>query len=312
MSASSSTLSVLAPKQITPAMLASSTVAQPAASGEALWLASTNYAVGAVVSRNTTNKIYVCLVAGVDATLPENAVSGVAAVPRWIEKDATNRWLMFDSRVSTQTVTTSPMTVVLRPSFFNAIAMFGIDATSVSVVVKDAPGGNVIYTYSGALEGSAPGDYYDYFFAEYKPQTDLVLSGIDQYHNAELTVTLTSGGVIKCGLLAVGDLRPLGSTLYGAKAKPKTYSYIKVDEFGENKIVKRKSAKDMSLSAFVDIAEANNVLYTVTELLDVPCLWIGTNLPQYSGLRVFGLGSGELSYDHAKNCILSINVQGLI
>jgi hypothetical protein len=68
----------------------------------------------------------------------------------------------------------------------------------------------------------------------------------------------------------------------------------------------------MSLSAFVDLAEANNVLDTVTELLDVPCLWIGTNLPQYSGLRVFGLGSGELSYDHKNHCILSINVQGLI
>jgi hypothetical protein len=309
---SKATLSVLAPKQITAGMLASSTVAQPAASGEAPWLASTNYAVGAVVSRNTTNKVYVNLVAGVDATLPENSVSGVVATPRWIEKDATNRWLMFDSRVSTQTVTTSPLTVVLRPGFFNAIAMFGIDAASVAITVKDAPGGNVIYTYSGALEGSAPGDFYDYFFLPYKPQTDLVLSGIDQYNNAELTVTLTSGGVIKCGLLAVGDLRPLGSTLYGAKAKPKTYSYIKVDEFGENKIVKRKSAKDMSLSAYVDLLEANNVLDTVTELLDVPCLWIGTNLPQYSGLRVFGLGSGELSYDHVNDCLLSINVQGLI
>jgi hypothetical protein len=306
-----STLSVLVPKAISSAMLISSTVTQPAA-GEPAWNAATNYTAGTVVSRSTTNRIYACVTPGIDATFPENSIPGVSLVPRWIEKGATNRWLMFDGEVSSQTVTTSPMTVVIKPGAFNAIALFGVEASNIAVTVKDSTGGNVIFSYSAAMEGSAPDDYYDYFFADYSPQSDLVLDRIDQYRNAEITLTLTSGGAIKCGLLAIGDLKPLGATLYGAKAKPKTYSYIKVDEFGNNKIVKRKAAKDMSMSAYVAASEANAVLATVTELLDVPCLWIGSSLPKYSGLRVFGLGSGELSYDYQNHCILSINVQGLI
>lgn len=302
----SDTLSVLVGVDITDAILVSSTAAEPA-TGEEVWSAATNYTVGKVVIRTTTHRRYEALLGGTDAGLPENTPL------RWADLGPTNRWAMLDGETSNQTSVASPLTVVLRPGPFNSIYFDGLDADSISVTVKDAPGGTVIYEYSGSLEGSAPPDYYEYFSDRFKPLKDLLLSGIDLYSNPEVSFTLTTpGGNVKCGVVRVGDLRPLGRTLSGAKAKPKSYSSVTIDKEGKNKIRRGKKARDMSASALVPIADAPMVLDQITELMDVPCLWICSDSINYRGLRQYGLGSAELGHNHESHVNLTLNVEGLI
>jgi hypothetical protein len=303
-------LSVLVAVDITDAMFISSTAPE---TDHAAWSSGTTYTVGQRCISTTTHRIYESLANANVGKDPTDIANRTGSTVWWQDVDPTNKWAMLDGEVSTQTVLASPLTIVIRPGFFNALYLGGVDAENLSVEVRDAPAGNIIYSFSGALEASMPPDYYEHFFDRFKPQTDFLASGIDQYNDAEVSLTLTSAtGTVKLGVIALGDLRPLGKTQYGAKAKPKTYSYIKVDEFGKNKIKRRKAAKDMSLSAWLKLEEANSVLETITSLLDVPCVWIGTGLPEYTGLRVFGLGSGEISYDKPKDCLLTIDVQGLI
>ena len=299
-------LSVLVGVQITDSNLTSSTAAEPG-TGETAWVAATSYAVNDVVYRATTHRRYQNLVAGVNAGLPEDTPL------RWYDIGATNRWAMLDADSSTQTATASPATVVLTPGHFNAVYLDGLDADTLAVVVKDAPGGSVISSTSITLEGSAPSDYYEYFFDPFKPQKSALISGIDPYNAAELTVTLTdTSGTVKCGALTMGDLRPLGATLSGATAKPKSYSRVSVDDNGDNVIKRGKKAKDMSATALVDIDEADSVLDSITDLLDIPCLWICTDSANYEGLRVYGLGSAELSFANSTKSLLTLNVIGLI
>jgi hypothetical protein len=303
------TLSVLSPVTVDSSILTSSTVAE---TDYAAWSSSTNYTAGTRCISIVTHRIYECVTAhsNKDPTVIDNQAGTTVY---WLDVGPTNRWAMFDGEVSTQTVATSPLTVVVRPGTFNGLYLAGLDASSISITVKDAPGGVVIYSYSGQLEGSQPSDYDEYFFDRFKPLTDFLASDIDQYNNAELTVVLTStGGTVKCGVLAVGDLRALGRTQRGAKAKPKTYSYIKTDDFGRTSIKRRKSAKDMTASALLDLSEANTVTDLIQGLLDVPAVWIASDGQEYGALRVFGLGSGEVSFDGADYCQLSLSVQGLI
>lgn len=303
-------LSVLAPVTITDAMLISSTVAE---TDYAAWSGATTYAIGDLRISTATHRIYQSLRAtnlNNDPTLIANRTGGS---PWWLDVGPTNRWAMFDGIVSTATSFTTTFTLVLHPGFFNSLYLGGLVADTLAITVKDAPGGTVIYSYSGTLEASAPSDYYEYFYDRFKPATDYLASGIDAYSAAEITLTLTkASGLGLIGILALGDLRELGKTLYGAKVKPKTYSYIKIDEYGNNTIIRRKAATDMTATAWLDLTEANTVLDVIKSVLDVPCVWIGTDLAAYSALRVFGLGSGEISYDHPQDCLLSINVQGLI
>jgi len=303
-------LSVLAPVTIVDALLTSSTAPE---TDYAVWLVGSTYAVGNRVISTVTHRIYESLRASNIGHDPTDILNRTGTTPWWLDVGPTNRYAMFDGEASTQTVIASPLTVVLHPGAFNSVYLAGLDGDALSITVKDSPGGSTIYTYTGDLEASEPPDYYEYFFDRFQPQTDFLASDIPSYINAELTVSITKvTGSVKCGVLALGDLRPLGLTQYGAKAKPKTYSYIKIDEFGNNVIKRRKSAKDMSASSFVKIEEANLVLDTITELLDVPCVWIGTDIQEYSGLRVYGLGSAELSYDQPQVATLNLTVQGLI
>lgn len=306
----SSLLSLLKPVVMTDAALTSSTTTE---ADYALWSAATTYAVGDRCISTITHRIYESLVAGNLNKDPTNTDNRIGTAPKWVDVSATNRWKMFDDQVASQTSVASPLTVVLTPGSINAIGILAIDADAISISVKDSPGGAVIYSYSGSLEASQPIDYYEYFFSPFQPQTDFIASGIDAYVSMEVTVTLTKvTGNVLCGMLQSGDMMVLGNTQYGAKAKPKTYSYIKINDYGENEIVRRKKAKDLTATAWLKLEDANNVLDSLASMLDVPCMVICTDGAQYSGLRSFGLVSGEISYDYPQDCLLSVSVNGLI
>jgi hypothetical protein len=303
-------LSVLVPIPITAAMLISTNAP---ASPYPAWANNTTFAKGAFCYSATTQRVYQSLVDGNlnhDPTDPNNQFG---AVVYWQDVNPTNPMAMFDGDVSTQTAVATPLTVTLQPGPFSDGYMAGLDADQARVIVKDAQGGNVIFDTTYQLEGSAPAEWDEWCFDPFKPLSDLLFGGIEPYASAEATVTISKGsGTVKCGLLALGAMKALGQTQRGAKAKPKTYSYIKTDDFGNTKIVRRKATTDVSMSAILSREESDDALATVQSVLDVPAVWIGANLPGYAGLRVFGLGSGELSYDSPGYDTLSINVQGVI
>lgn len=304
------TLSVLVPINITDAMFISSTAAE---NDYNAWSAATTYALGTKVISPTTHRIYESAQAGNlnhDPTDINNLIGTTTLW--WIDIDPTNKWAMFDGEVGTQTTIVTPLTTVLRPGFFNAIYMGKLVGEQADISIKDAPGGSVIYTYSGNLEDSQPGDYWEHFFMPFRQQQDLLLRDIPPYYNMEITSTISSvSGSVACGISAVGDLRPLGMTEWDAEAIPKTYSYIGLDKFGRNEIRKRPSANDMQLTATFDRETADFVYETIKALLDVPCVWIGIDLASgYSPLRVFGLGSGRIKYKNAKEATVDLSVKG--
>ena len=303
-------LSVLAPIEITPSMLVSSSVPE---NDYVVWSAGASYGLGVRVISTGTHKVYESAQANNTNHDPTDIVNRAGAAIWWIEVSATNRWNMFDSQISTQTSSASPLTVVLKTSSINSVYLVGLDADAITVTVKDATGGAVVFSFSAQLECSYPGDYYEYCFAPFKQQTDILIENIPAYLAPEVSITLSkTSGNVKCGALQVGDLVPLGRTVAGAKPKPKSYSYIKVNDAGESEIKRRKSAKDLSVTALVALSEADSVLETITSLLDVPCVWIASASPQYSGARAYGLGSADLSYEPGTHCILNLTVIGLI
>ncbi len=303
------TLFVLKAITITDSMLVSTTVPE---NDYPAYNPATTYAVGNRCISTTTHRIYESQKASNTNHDPTDINNRIESNPWWLDVGPTNRHAMFDGEVSTQTIAASSMTVVIRPGFFNAFLLAGMEGEELAVTVKDAPGGNVIYSYTGDLEASAPADYYEHFYDPFKPQTYFMANDIEAYQDAEITVTVTSSsGSVKVGVLGIGDLRPLGKTQYGAKAKPRTFSYIKIDEYGNNTIKRRKRAKDLSVTAWIDRSEADWVLQTLMDVLDVPCFYV-VYLPGTDGPWAYGLGSGEISYDYPKDCLLTVDVQGLI
>lgn len=306
-------MKVLAPITLTDAMLSSSTIAEPAA-GETAWVSAAAHTLGDQRIRATTHKVYEALITHTGRTaLPE------VDTTYWLEIGPTAKWAVFDTEISTASTIVTPLTYVLRPGFFNAIAFYGLDGTNISVSVKDAPAGAVIYSYSGDLL-SLPMDWYDWAFGPIKTRTKLILDGITPYPDAELTLTITAavGVTVGAGMIVVGDLRAFmgevdwGGVEYGVSAEPVNYSRISTDQYGTTRIVNGRSVTDMRGKVVMPRDAADYFLANVQEVLSTPCAWIATEAAGYEGLNVFGLGSGAMSYDSFGHAVFSFYVKGLV
>lgn len=304
---------VLVPLVVTDAMRTSSSIAEPAAT-ETAWASGGTYLLGDMRIRATTHRVYECVLAhtGV-ATLPENDPT------RWIDRAPTLKWAAYDGYISTKSIGTGTYTDVLRPGFTNAISIYGAVGSAVSVVIKDGPGGATAFTYTGDLIEPYPG-FYELLTRAPRQRSKLLLSNLPLLPDPEITITITAGASapVGAGLIALGDLRKLiddadwGGTQNGAQAQPVTFSYIDFDKYGNLTIARRPAATDLDVKVIMPRDVADYALTTFQEVLDVPCAWIATDVAGYAGLNVFGLGSGNLSYDSFNHAIMSIKVKGII
>ncbi|MFM9880897.1 MAG: hypothetical protein ACKVOO_10865 [Burkholderiaceae bacterium] len=307
--ANQSAVTLLAPVAITDAMFASSSVAEPD-SGETAWNAATNYSTGTIATRATTHRKYKNAISGVDATLPENAPT------RWLDAGPTNKWAMFDQYVNTATTSTGTQTHVINPGIATALDFYGLQGTTLTVVIKDGPGGTTISTTTVPLIRDVT-DWYTFLFTTPKQKTSASVNGFRPVATPEITITLTpKDGFAKIGQLAIGTaitINPtLGGAQYGATAQPVDYSYFKGADDGTFTIVKRGSATNIKAKVFLAIADADTALKTVQALLSVPVSLRCTDANGYEGLSGYGLVSASLSYDGPSHAILDIDQRGIV
>ena len=304
-------MNILTPLTITDAMiLAGTTIAEPDAS-ETAWVSAGAYSLGQERIRSTTHKVYECVQASTGRTaLPE------VDSAYWLEKRPTKRWAPFDSYTSTAASGTASMTYVLQPGYFNALGMYGLVGTSATITVKDAPGGATIYSNTVSLLENPLG-WWEFLFLPVRQIGKIILTNIPIRPTAELTITLT-GASVAIGMINVGDYKSLigdgdwGGTQYGASAEPVSYSYIKTNADGTTTIVRRNAATSMRASIILPRDQADYALACVQDVLDVPVSWVATDANGFTGLNVFGLGSGSLSYDSYNIATLDLSVKGMI
>ncbi len=304
-------MNILTPLTITDAMiLAGTTIAEPDAS-ETAWVSAGTYSLGQERIRSTTHKVYECVQASTGRTaLPE------VDSAYWLEKRPTKRWAPFDSYTSTAASGTTSMTYVLQPGYFNALGMYGLVGTSAAITVKDEPGGATIYSNTVSLLENPTG-WWEFLFLPVRQISKIILTDIPIRPTAELTITL-AGASVAVGMINVGDYKSLigdgewGGTQYGASAEPVSYSYIKTNADGTTTIVRRNAATSMRASIILPRDQADYALACVQDVLDVPVSWVATDANGFTGLNVFGLGSGSLSYDSYNIATLDLSVKGMI
>lgn len=281
-----------------------------------LWASGPSYAADAIVYKG--NRVYASTgKAGntnKDPALPINQFNPDGTANFWVDIGPTNRSAMFDGLINSQTSAASPLRITLTPGAFNGFALLGIDADTYEVVVKDAPGGNVIYSEPvTALEGSMPGDYYEYFFDRFKPLTQFIRSGIEPYGSAEIVLTLRKAtGDVKLGMFAIGDFKPVGIPQRDATVSPGTFTYFKQDAYGNATIRKRPNATSMTLSCVLDIEEANSVKATIDEISATPVVVAGSEAAMYEWMTVFGLVTADITPVPYPYCTIKLSVKGFI
>ena len=207
----------------------------------------------------------------------------------WAVKGPTNRWLMFDNEVSSQTEADESIVATIAPGLVDSLALLNLQGVLVNVRVTDGPGGAELYNHDYPLDGSEVFDWYQYFYQPFIEIHQIVLTDLPLYGSAHITATLTGGGIVKVGSMIAGTAFYLGEMELGVSVGMISFSKKDTDPItGSTKFIKRKNSKRMSGQFMLDNFALDNVYRILAELDAVPSVWLGTDAAGYELLKFFG------------------------
>jgi hypothetical protein len=280
-------MKVIPPITITDAMLTSSTVAEPAA-GETAWNAATNYTLGTQVIRTTTHRIYQNLIAGVDATIPENAPT------RWLDVGPTMRWAMFDTLRNSATTAATSMTVVLTPGRrIDSIALMGVAGETITVSMTSSPLGTV-YSTTESLLARNSASWTNYFFGPFTYQGSTVRFDLPLFTNGVITITVSRvSGNVSLGALVIGQNVDVGRVQSQARSDALNFSTVTRDNFGNATLVQRRTVPKTDQQIVTEPSRIDKLREVRSALNATPAVWSGmddkaTN-PNFEALLILGI-----------------------
>jgi len=305
---------VITPLGITSSNLTSSTIPEPDA-GETAWDSGTTYAIGDEVYLASTHKRYRSKVADNLNHDPADDIQGDEDNPPqyWVEIGPTNQFAMFDLLRNTQSVTDSPLTVVLTPGVrIDALALLGMEAESVAVTMEN--GEVEVYTYTEDLNQRQIFNWYDYFFKPFRTKPSIALFDLPPYTAGVTTVTLTSStGTVKCGACVIGNQTYLGQVQYNAESDVLNFSRMDRNFDGTAQMIQRRSIPKTIQDVYVDKSKVNELRQIRSELNAIPAVWSGlddSDHPYYESLLILGFyRKFTINLAHEEKAILALELE---
>lgn len=232
----------------------------------------------------------------------------------WVKVGPTNRWAPFDQ--SPSTVCTYPEQIwhTITPGIIiNAVAVLGVSALTVRVVVTD-PADGVVYDETKGVAGviDSP-DWWTYFFGDVSGVTDALFLDLPTYGSAAITIEIDAGeGEASVGTIILGRLRlPDLAVQYGVELGIVDFSRKERDDFGAIQLVQRGFARRAEFPCYCATSSVDNVVNLLAALRSTPCVWIGTEKTLttivYGWYNDFSI---QISYPQISYC--SLEVEGLV
>lgn len=225
---------IIRPATIDEAALVSSTVPETA---PAAYDATATYAKGTRAADLLAHRVY-------ESAQNGNVGHALTDTAWWLDAGPTNRWRMFDQSNSSQTEAEDSIQVDLQIApRVNSLALLNIEAASAQIIAT--VGATEVYNRTFELTSTAGiSDWYSYFFEEIVRKPYLIVTDMPNYSNMAISVILERpGGIVRVGVLVVGQTMDLGVTLQGLRATINDFSRKETDDFGTPFLRKRASAK---------------------------------------------------------------------
>lgn len=305
---------VMVPVKITDAMVAAgTTVPEPnTANGEVAWVASGSYAIDDL--RTSNGSVYSCSRAHSGRTARPEADPGY-----WLRKGPTDRMAPFDDYSATKSRGKGSISFVLTPGFINGVSVYGPEGATYSLVVRDAPGGDVIREQHGDLYAQAAG-LWELLFTPLPALEKISMDEIPIAPNAEVSVTIRApgNGAVAVGDIKVGDWRQLigeanfGGAEYGAEAQRKSYTYRQVNDDGTFRQIPRGNVRDVTCRVVIDAEQAMYADAILGEIIDTVVPFEASGLPRYGYLNTRGFVTGSIRADNWGETSLNLIVKGAI
>jgi hypothetical protein len=207
------------------------------------------------------------------------------------------------------------LTVSVKPGkAINSLALLNLAATSVTVTMLDAPGGNTVYSSTTNLNFTVIQDWYQYFFEPFDFLDTVVLTDLPPYVDCVLNISISNGSLpVSVGTCIYGNFNYLGDVQYGVTFGIRDYSVKDTDEFGNTTFVKRAYSKRMEPTIIVENSQLRGITNKLNEIRATPTVWIGTDIGEYQPLIMFGFYKDyNIDISYPTTSLLRLEIEGLV
>lgn len=191
----------------------------------------------------------------------------------------------------------------------NSVGLIEVNAASASV--KMTEDGTVLYDETVSLiDNSIVSNWFDYFFEPIRYRTDYTFDDLPAGFDPTIDLTLTSGGTVSIGKVAIGQRRVIGQTVYPSTLGSTDFSNIEQDEFGSPPyITKRRAAKRNQYLIRVEEADIDWV-YKFLADVQATALLISAS-PRFAAMTSYGLlGEWKEELSGPNSSLISAEVKG--
>lgn len=238
------------------------------------WVSTASYSLGSeVVHKNRVWEALTEVPAGVE---PGNETVTVESPAKWLNREATNRWKMFDDKVGSQTKGQGIIEVSIVPGeVVNAIALFNVDARSVTVRMIDSYEGEV-YRRTVILVDTGADDWYGWFFDPMPKRRELVLLDLPAYGTATIIVEIENlVGEAAVGHFVLGTQSDIGVAQYGTSVGITDFSRKERDDYGNPILIRRAFSKRAEFDVWLETRRVSAIQRLLASLRSEPTVWIG-------------------------------------
>ena len=294
-----STLAVVRPLAITPAMLVSSDVPE---ADYPEWAAGTTYADKDRVIKG--HKVWQGVGASNVGNDPETSPT------KWQEVGATNRWKPFDRSMSSQARQASAISYRIKPG--QAVTSVGVlniqGGTSLRVRVIDPAYGTVYDKTVSLARVPVAAAWWAWFFGERRTPTQALFTDLPSFPGADVLIDIAGTAELAVGVILLGQARSFSlGVRMGARVGIQDYSRKERSEFGDVMLVERAFAKRASFPMLLRAAEVDAFNDFLASVRATPCLWIGSG--RYESTTVYGFYKSfdiVISYFDYSDCELEL------
>lgn len=248
------------------------------------YVESKTYAIGDRIMDPTTHKVWESMDDDNKGNTPWESPE------KWASPGMTNRWNVFDEKLSSVTTGYEEITYTLQfPRAVNTLAVLNTRGLA-NINVRMSFGEEEVYNKDHSMRAKLTYQgWYNWFFSERLTKRDLVDLSLPSYPGALVELTFTGLSDISIGAILLGQQRRFGYGIqYGAGSGIMSYSRIRRDpDTGEMDLFKRPAAKRMSMSLILPNKESDTVHQFMEDIESVPVLMIGNqNYEMFTGYGI--------------------------
>lgn len=233
------------------------------------WSGGATYALGDGVMDPVAHMIYTSLASG-------NTGNALSDATKWQPNGVTNRWAMFDLLRNSQTVTGSPLNVVIAlAERVDAHALIGLEADTATIAISLS--GVLARTDVFDLNTRTVLNWYDYYYAPFTRRKALVQFDLPPDMNKTLSLTLeASSGDVACGAQSVGMQFDFGQIEFDEEVDLNNFSTVTRDFEGNvNTMVRRRSIPRTTQQIVVKSENIDASMEMLRRLDATPAIWSG-------------------------------------